>query len=192
MPTWVTWVLHLQHQLFSSLWMCFSCTALLVKVDIWNKNCSKSRSKHLEPAFSLDFRCSLVSHCSWKCNTPLKWLSLQMAVSFFIFVFPSFLPVTWLPSVLLSGFLDHFSFPSFLVCHLCIPQPLLPAIRSQSQVVSAPKMQSVFYEEVFASAVFKALPWWNLFHCFITLPIFFSCSCLPSSSVYPEPFLCSF
>lgn len=79
-----------------------------------------------------------------------------MAVSFSIFVFPRFLSVTWLPSALLSVFLNHFPFPSLLVCHHCIPQPLLPAITFHSQVVSAPKMQSVFYEEVFASVVFKA------------------------------------
>lgn len=71
--------------------------------------------------------------CSWVCNTPLRRLSLQMAVSFFTFLFLSFLPVTSLPSVLLLCVLSsYFSFPSLLVCHHLSPRTLLPAVRSQS------------------------------------------------------------
>lgn len=41
MPTWVMWVLHLQHQLTFSVWMCFSCTALFAEVDIETKTAAK-------------------------------------------------------------------------------------------------------------------------------------------------------
>jgi len=42
MPAWVMWVLGPQQQLFSSLWMCFSCTALLAKVGVGTKTTAKA------------------------------------------------------------------------------------------------------------------------------------------------------